>query len=183
MERNFTIDLSTVDSLEITRVIEESLHKTVSITNKSSECSWDRHPFNWTPVFVPIVKHCRQIVAHAGNHIIKEDISDFQKSQKFKVNSESHYEVDDPCCSLECAIALIRDNSHKMRYKDSERLLKMMCGMIDIVPANSYKVLTKFQGPLSIEHFRKGFTTNFVLKGYIVQQSSLFEQSLPIPEF
>ncbi len=183
MERNVTVDLSSVDSLKIARVIKESLHQTVSITNTSLECSWDRHPFNDRPVFVPIVKNSRQIVAKSNNHYIKEDISDFQTNVKFTLNSESYYEVDDPCCSLECAIAFIRDNNQKMRYKDSERLLKMMCGLLDIVPANSYKVLTKFQGPVSIERFRSGFTTNFILKGNIVQQSSLFEQSLPVPEF
>ena len=180
--RGNIIDLSSVNSVKIASELKEIVPQFLSITHESNECSWCRYSFDGTPVFVPIRKKQRQIVANMGNHIIKENVSDFQEKTRFKLNSESYYEVDDPCCSVECANAFINDNKLKPRYIDSERLLKMMTGSVILPKANSYKLLRKFGGPLSIESFRKGFASDFIVKGNIVQQAALFEKQLPLSD-
>jgi hypothetical protein len=120
------------------------------------QCWWDRHPFQTTPIGIPLEYHCRQ---EKKSHFMKRIETKSKKSKEETVIEtpmvktdviEEHFLTEGVVCSFPCALAYIRQEvRHDRRYRESESLLYFMYKMLHDIPM-SEKVMIPVAGKWSI---------------------------------
>lgn len=110
-------------------------------------CAHDHHPFNTSPIGVPI--------AYMPN---KQNTTD-----------KDYFLTTGIFCSFSCCLAFINEHRHEFLYRNSKQLLYALYYRIyqtnmDILPAPSWETLKVHGGHLSIDEFRKSFCqSNFII--------------------
>ena len=79
-----------------------------------------------------------------------------------KINNDNYYLTDGIFCSFNCCLAFIKNNLHNNIYNYSEIFLNQIYqNLFDntkkIIPAPSWRLLSKFGGHLCINDFRTNF--------------------------
>lgn len=138
-------------------------------------CYWCKHPFNTSPIGLPIKYYEEGEIVEYKDTLIKVPKDDTakptpkssrnrKKKSKPKKNVEDDYfETYGIFCSFNCAEAYRIEKKHEPLFRESKQLLrflyfKLYNNFVDITPAHHYEACLKvFGGKLSIKEFRKSF--------------------------
>ena len=140
-------------------------------------CFWCMHNFEKRPIGCPIKYLPSRLTKQYYSEITKGDYTirgsitkntekilkkENKLSSKFYLEGNSHYITDGIFCSFNCCLAFIKDNWHNIIYNNSEYYLNKIHYQFfkkfhKIIPAPSWRLLTKFGGHLDIEKFRNSF--------------------------
>jgi hypothetical protein len=157
----------------ITRVDElKNIHNVkISSTLKGVKCCfWDRHEFDSEErvVYCP-VEHLQKPKMKNYTSFINGKYYKIQDSiQPEDETTIREYYTDGIFCSIECALAFVKDNAHNPMYTYSENYLRELYSYTGNQIAPHWRLLKKYGGNLSIEEFRKSFiNTTYALDGIV----------------
>jgi len=142
-------------------------------------CFWCRHQFSTVPIGCPLEYVSSEAVKTYFSEItkdvytIREKISREKREKletetqnssdvKITINKNEYYITDGIFCSFNCALAYILENEYKPKYNLSKSLLVSMYEQIfneqcNIIPAQSWRLLSAYGGEQSIDEFRDNF--------------------------
>jgi hypothetical protein len=136
-------------------------------------CWWCSHPFETSPIGLPIKYHKAGEVIEYKDTMVKIPKDDTvqpspkKTKSKFKKKKrqieDDYFETDGIFCSFCCAQAFYKENKHMLQYRESKQLLlflyyKLYGKHIDeISPAPHWRILKVKGGKLSIKEYRNSF--------------------------
>jgi len=195
-EQNNTTSIETIENSETLQFLDETrkIHKCMlsKIDFAGSDnycCYWCRHSISEIPVGCP--------VKYVPSMIHKSYFSEINK-EKFMVKesmispvvmpdiiqeTNDYYETDGIFCSLECAMAFIKDNKKNSLYTDSEILLNRIAGR-KVEPAPHWRLLKSYGGHLDIKEFRTLRNVEYIQSGihkpFFKSVAHTFEQKIKL---
>ena len=125
------------------------------ITDKP--CWWCGYSFKSCPLGLPI-----RYYPHSSSGQTSDVVEKFLKTRNLPVDTNNFFETEGLFCSFPCCKAFIMDQPFNSRYKKSTTLLSLLYyklyGKCVFIPkADSWKLLEKWTGPLTIEQYRSSF--------------------------
>lgn len=158
--KNFSQNITVVDELKNTHNVKVS---TIIKENKLC-CFWDRHETDKI-IYCPLDRIQKPKIKHYTSFINGKQYK-IQDSIQDEITQE--YYVDGVFCSVECALAFIKDNAHNSLYSYSENYLRQIYSFTGNQIAPHWRVLKEYGGNMTIDEFRKSFTnTTYNLDGVI----------------
>jgi hypothetical protein len=154
----------------------------VAPSSSSISCFWCRHPFSHPPLGCPVGYVSQRTEKKEQERHLRENVPEdvFERIHSrlimSTVISRPYYITDGVFCSFPCCLAFIDDRRHDPLYRDSSMLLRQMFySVFDLgatfIKAPSWRLLTTYGGPLTIQEYRKGLSsTHYVDCDHVIQR-------------
>lgn len=136
-------------------------------------CFWDRHPFDWEPLGIPISYVSKKITKEYYSEIskdkytISESVTDTslidENDERYTTQPMDYYETDGVVCSFNCMLAFYEDSKKNPLYKHTYILMAQIYKKLfdedikKIYPAASWRLLKSYGGWMDIDEYRKTF--------------------------